>query len=127
LLKLRELALREKTKAELAWLEQQKRQVRSKGADDKYPAIKKRQKMLIRRLQQQQAEIKRLREVQKAASKERQLLLLQSQEISKMRKSAKEVGAFGVYYMYTASYTRLIDCMLWLLPIDQCTYSFDCT
>ncbi|ELU10433.1 hypothetical protein CAPTEDRAFT_209677 [Capitella teleta] len=92
LLKLRELALREKTKAELAWLEQQKRQMRSKGADDKYPAYKKRQKMIIRRLQHQQEEIKRLREVQKAASKERQLLLLQFQEISKMRQSTKQIA-----------------------------------
>lgn len=91
LLKLRELALREKTKAEIAWLEQQKQQIRNKGADDKYPQLRKRQRGLIRRLQQQQAEIKRLQEANRAASKERQLLLLQSQEIAKMRQSTKQV------------------------------------
>ena len=60
LLKLREQALKEKTQAELAWLEQQKQRMRHKGADDAYPQIKKRQRGLIMRLQQEQVSIKQV-------------------------------------------------------------------
>ena len=54
LLQLREKALKEKTKAELAWLEQQKRHLRDKGADDSYPAIRKKKRGVLMRLQQEQ-------------------------------------------------------------------------
>ncbi|XP_061094007.1 centrosome-associated protein 350 isoform X2 [Conger conger] len=85
LLRLREKALKDKTKAELAWLEHQKRRLRDKGEDDKMPPIRKRQRGLLLRLQQEQAEIKRLHEANKAARKERQLLLKQQEEIERMR------------------------------------------
>ncbi|XP_052223990.1 centrosome-associated protein 350-like [Dreissena polymorpha] len=81
LLRLRENALLEKTKAELQWLEQQKQHIRNKGADDAYPQIKKRQRGLKMKLQEQQDEIRRLREENKAAAKERQRKLYE--EISK--------------------------------------------
>ncbi|XP_060076852.1 centrosome-associated protein 350-like [Ylistrum balloti] len=87
LLRLREKALTEKTKAELAWLDQQRQNLRNKGADDNYPQIIKRQRGLKMRLQEQQAEIKRLQESNKAASLERQRLLKQHTEISRMRKN----------------------------------------
>ena len=54
MLRLRENALVEKTKAELAWLEQQKQRIRNKGADDNYPNIVKRQRGLKMKLQEQQ-------------------------------------------------------------------------
>ncbi|XP_064650175.1 centrosome-associated protein 350-like isoform X3 [Lineus longissimus] len=91
LLKLREKALKEKTKAELDWLEQQKKHHREKGADDIYPQIKKKQRGLMLKLQQEQAEIKRLREASRVASKERQLMLYQQQEIQRLRQSAAQV------------------------------------
>ncbi|NXK49094.1 CE350 protein, partial [Chauna torquata] len=53
LLRLREKALKEKTKAELAWLEHQKKHLRDKGEDDKMPPIRKRQRGLLLRLQQE--------------------------------------------------------------------------
>ena len=53
LLKLRERALKEKTRAELAWLEQQKQRHRDKGADEIYPQIKKRERALVMKLQQE--------------------------------------------------------------------------
>ncbi|XP_052092556.1 centrosome-associated protein 350-like isoform X2 [Mytilus californianus] len=90
LLQLREKALVEKTKAELEWLEQQKQRIRNKGADDSYPQIIKRQRGLKMKLQEQQAEIKRMREANKAASRERQLLLQQREEISRLRQSTKQ-------------------------------------
>lgn len=85
LLRLRQKALREKTKTELAWLEHQKRRLRDKGEDDKMPPLRKRQRGLIIKLQQEQAEIKRLQEANKAARRERQLLLKQQEEIERMR------------------------------------------
>jgi len=50
LLHLREKALKENTKAEMEWLELQKKQMRDKGADDAMPFIKKRQRDVIKRL-----------------------------------------------------------------------------
>ncbi|TRY83593.1 hypothetical protein DNTS_033709 [Danionella cerebrum] len=87
LLRLREKALRDKTKAELAWLEHQKRHLRDKGEDDKMPPLRKKQRGLLMKLQQEQAEIKRLQEANKAARRERQLLLKQQEEIERMRHS----------------------------------------
>ncbi|XP_074523752.1 centrosome-associated protein 350 isoform X2 [Halichoeres trimaculatus] len=87
LLHLRQKALKEKTRTELAWLEHQKKTLRDKGEDDKMPPIRKKQRGLLIKLQQEQAEIKRLQEANKAARKERQLLLKQQEEIERMRSS----------------------------------------
>ncbi|XP_060686057.1 centrosome-associated protein 350 isoform X3 [Hemiscyllium ocellatum] len=91
LLKLRERALKEKTKAELAWLEHQKKRLRDKGEDDKMPPIRKRQRGLLLRLQQEQAEIKRLQEANRAAHKERQMILKQQEEIQRMRQTTIKI------------------------------------
>ncbi|XP_026200358.1 centrosome-associated protein 350 isoform X3 [Anabas testudineus] len=87
LLRLRQKALKEKARTELAWLEHQKKRLRDKGEDDKMPPIRKRQRGLLMKLQQEQAEIRRLQEANKAAMKERQLLLKQQEEIERMRNS----------------------------------------
>ncbi|XP_028299714.1 centrosome-associated protein 350 isoform X2 [Gouania willdenowi] len=87
LLRLRQKALKEKTRTELAWLEHQKKNLRDKGEDDKMPPIRKKQRGLLIKLQQEQAEIRRLQEANKAARKERQILLKQQEEIERMRNS----------------------------------------
>ncbi|XP_040264407.1 centrosome-associated protein 350 isoform X1 [Bufo bufo] len=87
LLRLRQKALKDKTKAELAWLEHQKRRLRDKGEDDKMPPLRKRQRGLLLRLQQEQAEIKRLQEANKAARRERQLILKHQEEIQRIQNS----------------------------------------
>ncbi|XP_041790944.1 centrosome-associated protein 350 isoform X2 [Chelmon rostratus] len=87
LLRLRQKALKEKTRTELAWLEHQKKRLRDKGEDDKMPPLRKKQRGLLMKLQQEQAEIKRLQEANKAARKERQLLMKQQEEIERMRNS----------------------------------------
>ncbi|XP_046543377.1 LOW QUALITY PROTEIN: centrosome-associated protein 350-like [Haliotis rubra] len=89
LLRLREKALKEKTKAELAWIKQQK-QLRHRGHDDKYPEIHKQEQSILRRQKEQQEEIRRLQEANKLASRERQCLLQQHEEIAKMRQSTKK-------------------------------------
>ncbi|XP_064416522.1 centrosome-associated protein 350 isoform X2 [Latimeria chalumnae] len=91
LLRLRQKALKEKAKAELAWLEHQKKRLRDKGEDDKMPPIRKRQRGLLLRLQQEQAEIKRLQEANKAARKERQLILKQQEEIERIRQTTMKL------------------------------------
>ncbi|XP_077188333.1 centrosome-associated protein 350 isoform X2 [Paroedura picta] len=91
LLRLREKALKEKTKAELAWLEHQKKRLRDKGEDDKMPPIRKKQRGLIMKLQQEKAEIKRLQEANKAARKERQLILKQQEEIERIRQTTMKL------------------------------------
>ncbi|XP_072199102.1 centrosome-associated protein 350 isoform X2 [Excalfactoria chinensis] len=91
LLRLREKALKEKTKAELAWLEHQRKHLRDKGEDDKMPPIRKRQRGLLLRLQQEKADIKRLQEANKAARKERQLILKQQAEIERIRQTTMKL------------------------------------
>ncbi|XP_077390700.1 centrosome-associated protein 350 isoform X3 [Festucalex cinctus] len=91
LLRLRQKAVKEKIRTELAWLEHQKKQLRNKGEDDKLPPIRKRQKGLLLRLQEEQAEIKRLQEANKVARKEKQLLLKQQEEIERMRTSTQRL------------------------------------
>ncbi|XP_038638232.1 uncharacterized protein LOC119955771 isoform X2 [Scyliorhinus canicula] len=87
LFRLREKALREKTKAELAWLEHQKTHLRDKGEDDKMPAIVQKQREILMKLQQEKAEIRHLQNVYKAAHQERKLLLRQQQEIFRVHQT----------------------------------------
>lgn len=54
LLRLRQMALKEKTRTEVAWLEHQKKRLRDKGEDDKMPPIRKKQRGLLLKLQQEQ-------------------------------------------------------------------------
>ena len=60
-----------------------------KGEDDKMPSIENRQKGLLKKLEIEQAEIRRLQKVQREASRERRLLLEQHRAISHMESSAK--------------------------------------
>lgn len=57
LLSLREKALREKAKAELAWLDQLKQQPRDKRADDMFPNLEKKEKTIRKNLQVQQVRL----------------------------------------------------------------------
>ncbi|KAG9483102.1 hypothetical protein GDO78_009182 [Eleutherodactylus coqui] len=67
LLRLRQKALKDKAKAELAWLEHQKRRLRDKGEDDKMPPLRKRQRGLLLRLQQEQlCDVERVRGISMA-------------------------------------------------------------
>ncbi|NXN44574.1 CE350 protein, partial [Rhinoptilus africanus] len=114
LLRLREKALKEKTKVELAWLEHQKKHLRDKGEDDKMPPIRKRQRGLLLRLQQEKAEIKRLQEANKAARKERQLILKQQAEIERIRQTTMKLQE----KLKSAGENKLVSvqCRSWSLP-----------
>ncbi|NWZ07767.1 CE350 protein, partial [Agelaius phoeniceus] len=121
LLRLREKALKEKTKAELAWLEHQKKHLRDKGEDDKMPPIRKRQRGLLLRLQQEKAEIKRLQEANKAARKERQLILKQQAEIERIRHTTMKLQE----KLKSAGENKLVSVQHrnWSLPSSPCSFS----
>lgn len=53
ILRLREKSLKEKTKAELQWLDQLKKQSRDKGSDDTMPSIKKRERGIKMKLKKE--------------------------------------------------------------------------
>jgi centrosomal protein CEP350 len=89
LLRLREKAMREKTKAELAWLKHKEQRLQDKGEDDKMPPIRKRRQEILNKLHTERAEIKRLKAANKVASHERRMLLIQQKEITKMHKTTK--------------------------------------
>ncbi len=54
LLELREKALQEKTQAHLKWLKLKQRDLRSKGADDQMPPLKKKKKGVLKGFQIEQ-------------------------------------------------------------------------
>ncbi|NXJ45978.1 CE350 protein, partial [Spizaetus tyrannus] len=91
LLKLRKKALREKAKAELAWLGHQKRCLENlrdcKGAS----AMATKQRKILTELKQEQAEIQHLQNIYRAAHQERKLLLKQQREILMMRHSTAQI------------------------------------
>nr|XP_021135683.1 centrosome-associated protein 350-like isoform X6 [Columba livia] len=91
LLELRRKALREKARAELAWLGHQKRCLEnlqdSKGAS----AMAVKQHKILRELKQEQAEIRHLQNIYRAAHQERKLLLKQQREILMMRHSTAQL------------------------------------
>ncbi|XP_059849656.1 centrosome-associated protein 350-like [Hypanus sabinus] len=87
LFRLREKALQEKTKAELAWLEHQKTHLQDKGQDDKRPVIVRKQQEVLLKLQKEKAEIRHLRNACQVAHQERKLLLKQQQEIFRIHQS----------------------------------------
>ncbi|KAK3727166.1 hypothetical protein QZH41_015183, partial [Actinostola sp. cb2023] len=111
LLHLREKALKDNTKAEMEWLELQKKQMRDKGADDAMPFLKKRQRDVIKRLKAEKvsqlklslawatcvlspvlaAEIKYLMAANRAARFDRRLLMMNQEEITRLRRSTQKI------------------------------------
>ncbi|XP_062930235.1 centrosome-associated protein 350-like [Mobula hypostoma] len=87
LFRLREKALKEKTRAELAWLEHQKTHLQDKGQDDKRPVIVRKQREVLLKLQKEKAEIRHLQNACQVAHQERKLLLKQQQEIFRIHRS----------------------------------------
>ncbi|XP_065067788.1 centrosome-associated protein 350-like [Rhopilema esculentum] len=91
LLKLREKALIEKAKAEMAWLEMQKTSLKSKGADDLMPPLNKKQRGLWMKLKSEQSEIRRLKQAYRAASHERRFMLYQQKEIVRLKDETQKI------------------------------------
>ncbi|XP_045659637.1 coiled-coil domain-containing protein 187 [Ursus americanus] len=85
LLRLREKALEEKMRAELAWLEQQRGCLGSKGNAALLAALAERQRQALSSLEQEQRELRCLRNTQLSSHKERTLLLQHQRDILSLR------------------------------------------
>ncbi|KAM6110356.1 LOW QUALITY PROTEIN: coiled-coil domain-containing protein 187 [Pterocles gutturalis] len=91
LLKLRKKALREKARAELAWLDHQKRCLENLQDSEGASAMAAKQRKILTELKQEQAEIQHLRNIYRAAHQERKLLLKQQREILMMQHSTAQL------------------------------------
>ncbi|XP_075761675.1 coiled-coil domain-containing protein 187 isoform X3 [Pelodiscus sinensis] len=91
LLRLREKALQEKTKAELAWLEHRKSCLDGLRDREEVSAIAEKQHKILTKLNKEQAEIQHLRNIYRAAHQERKLLLKQQREILLMQQSTAQL------------------------------------
>ncbi|NWI96317.1 CE350 protein, partial [Pitta sordida] len=91
LLKLRKKALREKARAELAWLGHQRRVLENLQDGDGASAVAARQRKILMELKQEQAEIQHLQNIYRAAHQERKLLIKQQREILMMQRSTAQL------------------------------------
>ncbi|NWS94110.1 CE350 protein, partial [Mionectes macconnelli] len=91
LLQLRKKALREKARAELAWLGHQRRVLENLQDSHGASAMTARQCKILMELKQEQAEIQHLQNIYRAAHQERKLLLKQQREILMMQHSTEQL------------------------------------
>ncbi|XP_065551325.1 uncharacterized protein LOC136022238 [Lathamus discolor] len=85
LLQLRKRALREKARAELAWLEHQQRCLENLQDNEGASAMAAKQRRILTELKQEQAEIQHLQNIYRAAHQDRKLILKQQKEILMMQ------------------------------------------
>ncbi|XP_039618577.1 centrosome-associated protein 350 isoform X2 [Polypterus senegalus] len=90
LFKLREEALSEKTSAELAWLDHQKKYL-AKGDETKLADIIEKQEEVVKKLRLEQAEIQHLKSLHQSARQQRKLLLQHQREIVGIQQSAAQL------------------------------------
>ncbi|KAI4504562.1 hypothetical protein M0802_000112 [Mischocyttarus mexicanus] len=90
LFKSREKTLHDRTK-KLAKLEEQKRALRDTGQDSRISSVKKKQRALLLKLQQEKDEMNRLKELHKIASQERKLMLQKQRNMLNPQMSTKNI------------------------------------
>ncbi|XP_068104120.1 coiled-coil domain-containing protein 187 [Hyperolius riggenbachi] len=91
LLRLREEAVTEKTKAELTLLRQQRAYWEMKLERSKAQEILRQEEEIEKNMKEEQAEIRHLHNIYKAAHQERKLLLRQQKEILRIQQSAADL------------------------------------
>ncbi|XP_070614563.1 coiled-coil domain-containing protein 187 [Erythrolamprus reginae] len=91
LLRLREKALREKAQAELAWLEHGERSPNGLQGRGGPSSTAEKQLSILTRLRQEQAEIRHLQNIGRAAHQERKLLLQQQKELLEVQKATTQL------------------------------------
>ncbi|XP_043505902.1 uncharacterized protein LOC122526517 isoform X2 [Polistes fuscatus] len=90
LFKSREKTLHDRTK-KLAKLEEQKRALRDTGQDSRISSVKKKQRALLLKLQQEKDEMNRLKELHKIASQERKVMLQKQRNMLNPQMSTKNI------------------------------------
>ncbi|KAJ8919780.1 hypothetical protein NQ315_006309 [Exocentrus adspersus] len=83
ILKIREQALLDRTKGELAWLEIQRKHLRETGKLHEASLIKKKQRGILLNHQKERHEMQRLKQMQKAQSVERKTILKEQRNLIK--------------------------------------------
>ncbi|NXK93651.1 CE350 protein, partial [Formicarius rufipectus] len=91
LLELHRKALREKARAELAWLGHQRRALEKLQDSNGASALTGKQCQILLELKQEQAEIQHLQNIYRAAHQERKLLLKQQKAILQMQHSTAQL------------------------------------
>ncbi|NXU17515.1 CE350 protein, partial [Pardalotus punctatus] len=91
LLRLRRKALRERARAQLAWLGHRRRVLEDLQDSDGASAVAARQHKLLMELKWEQAEIQCLQNIHRAAHQERKLLLKQQREILMLQHSTAQL------------------------------------
>ncbi|NXY08776.1 CE350 protein, partial [Pteruthius melanotis] len=91
LLRLRRKALRERARAELAWLGHQRRVLENLQDNAGASAVAAKQHKILMELRREQAEIQHLQNIHRAAHRERKLLLKQQREILMMQHSTTQL------------------------------------
>ena len=90
LFKSREKTLNDRTR-KLVKLEEQKRALRDTGQDSRISSVKKKQRALLLKLQQEKDEMNRLKELHKMASQERKLMLQKQRNMFNPQMSTKNI------------------------------------
>ncbi|NWV66172.1 CE350 protein, partial [Malurus elegans] len=91
LLQLRRKALRERARAQLAWLGHRRRVLENLQDSNGASAMAAKQHKILMELKQEQAEIQHLRSIHRAAHRERKLLLKQQREILMIQHSTAQL------------------------------------
>ncbi|NXB68065.1 CE350 protein, partial [Struthidea cinerea] len=91
LLQLRRKALRERARAELAWLGRRRRVLENLQDSTGASAVAAKQHKILTELKREQAEIQHLQNIHRAAHRERKLLLKQQREILMMQHSTAQL------------------------------------
>ncbi|RMB93340.1 hypothetical protein DUI87_30034 [Hirundo rustica rustica] len=91
LLQLRRKALRERARAELAWLGHRSRVLENLQESTGASAMAAKQHKILMELEREQAEIQHLQNIQRAAHQERKILLKQQREILMMQHSTAQL------------------------------------
>ncbi|NXP00782.1 CE350 protein, partial [Certhia brachydactyla] len=91
LLQLRRKALRERARAELAWLGHRRRVLENLQDSPGASAVAAEQHKILMELKQEQAEIQHLQNIHRAAHQERKLLLKQQREILMLQHSTAQL------------------------------------
>ncbi|NXC58199.1 CE350 protein, partial [Aleadryas rufinucha] len=91
LLQLRRKALRERARAQLAWLGHRRRVLENLQDSTGASAVAAKQHQVLTELKREQAEIQHLRKIHRAAHRERKLLLKQQREILMMQHSTAQL------------------------------------
>ncbi|EEZ99647.2 hypothetical protein TcasGA2_TC002404 [Tribolium castaneum] len=91
IIKIREQALLDRTKGELVWLEIQKKQLIETGKIEEASLLKKKQRGILLKHEQERNEIKKLKQMQKEASEKRKNTLKRQRNLIKTRLSTDDM------------------------------------